>query len=310
MKDKFPGMENYTLLSQISPDVYGYINSVVLAGKNNGTEVYRMPRTTQYMPAYSPIRDRMYMGLHVVYVKMIELLKGQPVNNGGFQNYFLICVETGNDKPQKIISFDGYVIKANSDKELYMMKKFRAIPGIDDRTLHSAIFMLNRQYEKDMELIDIENTVFHMKAYRHRAVKIDTFEMKDFTFDIESEDCQKFIQSVFNGTNRNLYSIGLTHEPTELLRNITGFVEIKKEEAPVDMVPTVNPIVTAVTQSAPAQVQDMATAMANSKMVTTSSGREMRDLGLLDVSEVLGDATKLVDKSNTSNPAKTVEIED
>ena len=333
MQDKFPNMENYTLLSQLTPDVYGYVNSVVLVGKNNGSEVYRMPRTSQYMPAYSPIRDRMFMGLHVVYAKIIEMLKDKPINNGGFKNYFLVTVETGNDKPQKVISFDGYIIEAEDPNELIQLNKFRAIPGIDNKKLHSAIFLLNRQYEEDMKLIDIENTVFHMKAFRHRAVRVDTFELEDCKFDMEDENCQKFIQSVFNGTNRSLYSIGLTYESTELLRNITGKIDLKelgrheavnanddekKNETPKD---ESNSIADATNKTEEIKTTEENSAIEHNQKeedkvvkvdtkVVKEPKREMKDLGVLDIGEVLGNDNTVIHERAGGATAKTVEIED
>lgn len=291
MKDKFPEMENYTVLSQFTPDVFGYMNSVTVVGKNNGDEVYRMPRTSQYVAAYSPIRDRMFMGLHVAYTKIIEMLKDKPINNGGFKNYFFITVETGNDMPQKVISFDGYIIKAEDPDDLVLLNKFNSIPGINDKTLHSAIFLINRQYEKDMDLIDAENLVFHMKAYRHRAVKVDTFKLEACKYDMEDENCQRFIQSVFNGTNRSMYSIGLKVEPTDLLRNITGYIPLKKKEDATK--PTEN-----------------STTAKKSKAAKSEPKREMKDLGVLDVGEVLGNDATVISKGDANQSAKTVEIED
>jgi len=237
MKNKFDGMTNYTAVCQLTPDVYGFVNTVTLVGEDNGKEVYRMPKTVQQYTAYSPIRDRMYIGMHVAYIAIVNRLKNKPINNGDLKYYWLVAVETANDKPRRILSFDAYIIQKDSYEELLKSPEFAKIPGVNDEKKHSAVFVLGKQYAGDMELIDVEHMLLHMKAYKHTPVRIEKFSLEnDLTFDFESEGCQQFIQNAFTGTDRNVYSIGLditSHSlfdisPEEVIANDTEDA-VKKE---------------------------------------------------------------------------------
>ena len=227
-------MTNYTAVCQVTPDVYGFINTVTVIGEEGSKEVYRMPKTVQYVTAYTPIRDRMYMGMHAVYIEIVKKLSGKPLNNGNLKYYWLVTVETGNDIPRRIIAFDAYILQSDSYDELLASPEFNKIPGINDEKIHSAVFILGKQYTGDMESIDTKHLVFHLKAYKHTPIRIEKFTLYDeLVYDFESEDCQKFLQNIFNGTDRNLYSIGLesdTHHLFDLDEETIDAEEATDEE--------------------------------------------------------------------------------
>ena len=221
MKNKFQNMTNYTAVCQVTPDVYGFINTVTILGEEGSKEVYRMPKTVQYVTAYTPIRDRMYMGMHAAYIEIVKQLSGKPLNNGDLKYYWMVMVETGNDKPRRIISFDAYILQCNDYDTLITTPEFNKIPGINDKDIHSAVFILGKQYTGDMKTIDSDHLLFHIKAYKHTPVRIEKFNLdEDLVFDFESEQCQKFLQSAFTGTDRNLYSIGIEAGTHNLFDNI------------------------------------------------------------------------------------------
>ena len=216
--DMFPGMENYTSIMTLYPEVYGFVNTTALVGKNNSKRVYRLKRTMEYRATYSPLRDRMFAALTTVYDKIFELLEDKKMNDGNLKNYYLISIETANDIPRRILSFDMYMLQANDFKELVNKPEFKNLPGIDDKDKHVAIFAFGFQYEKDMDAINITNKVFHAKAFKQtsNAIKVYNFEEEsDMVFDVDNDKCKQFIRNCFDDCEKYTYDIGLSLEDYE-----------------------------------------------------------------------------------------------
>ena len=239
MTNMFPDMDNYTSIMTINPEVYGFINITALVGKNESKKVYRFKRTMEYRPTYSPLRDRMFAALTAVYNKIFELLDDRKMNDGNLKNYYLVSIETANDIPRRILSFDMYLIQADDFKQLVNKPEFRNLPGIDDKEKHVAVFAFGYQYEKNMNAIDITNKVFHGKAYKQtsNAIKVYNFEEdSDLVFDIEDDKCKQFINNCFDGCERYIYDIGLSledyeHDYTEHELNQENDSMIQEEES-------------------------------------------------------------------------------
>ena len=215
MKDMFSNMENYTSIMTLNPEVYGFVNITALVGKNGSKRSYRLKRTMEYKATYSPLRDRMFAALTAAYDKIFELLADKKMNDGNLKNYYLISIESANDIPRRILSFDMYMLQADSFKDLVNKPEFRNLPGIDDRDKHVAIFAFGYQYEKDMNVIDITNKVFRCKAFKQtsNAIKVYNFEEdSDMVFDIDDDKCKQFIHNCFEGCDRYIYNIGLELE--------------------------------------------------------------------------------------------------
>ena len=212
MKDKFPDMENFTCVTQVTPSVYGYVNISSLIGRNNSNRVIRMHRRLEYMPAYSPIRDHFYAGMNAIYLRVLELLQNQTINNGDLKRYWVVGVETANDIPRRVLSFDMRIFQADTFEKLCELPEFQAIPGINDKKLHSVVYPYGMHYEYDMESIKYDKIVFHLRAYRYNPTPLDAFDLDKFTFDMESKECINFVNASFSGMNRELHSVGMTME--------------------------------------------------------------------------------------------------
>jgi len=214
----FPDMDNYTSIMTINPAEYGYINITALVGKNESKRVYRLKRTMEYRPTYSPLRDRMFASLTAVYSKIFELLESNKMNDGNLKNYYLVSIESANDIPRRILSFDMYLIQADNYPQLTQKPEFRNLPGIDDREKHIAVFAFGYQYEKNMNAIDITNKVIHSKAYKQieNTIKVYNFEEdSDLVFNTDDDKCKQFINNCFDGCDRYTYDIGLLLEDYE-----------------------------------------------------------------------------------------------
>ena len=216
MKNKFDNMENYTVISNIVPDTYGYINITSLVGLNNSNKTYRLRRSMKYDEAFSALRDRMFAGNAVMYAKVGDLLGDNPPNSGELKNYYLVAIETGNDLPKRTLSFDMYIIQSENFKILRTMPKFLNLPGVNDTSKHIAVFTYGYQRVDNMNLIDIENKVFHTKAFRHDLTSIRSYTLDEpLKFDLDNDICKKFVDTCFYGTDRFEYDIGIVMEPYE-----------------------------------------------------------------------------------------------
>lgn len=215
-KDMFPKMENYTSIIKITPEIYGFVDITALVGKNNDKTVHRIKRSMQYIMAFSALKDRMFAGLSATYSKIFELLKDKQQNNGNLKNYYMVAIESGNDIPRRIFSFDMYMLQADNYKhDLIKRPEYKNLPNIDDKKRVVGTFAFGYQYEQDMNSIDICNKVFHIKAYKEisSAIKAYNFDQEsDLIYDIESEKCNQFIENCFNGVDRYIYDIGLEME--------------------------------------------------------------------------------------------------
>lgn len=231
----FKDMENYIAFMKLNPDVYGFIEASLLVGKKGSSKVFRLKRTVQYQATFSSIRDRMFAGLSCVYDKMYEMFgpNGQP-HNGELKNYFAIAIETGNDIPRKTLSFDIYLIQAQSYQQLLTMPEFNALPGIEDDKLHKAVFAFGYQYSKDVESIDLTNKIFHFKVYKDEGSNIRVYDLKDnFTFDPEDEDCMTFVDGCFYGLDRSTYYIGMNVTDKNLSENGIPMENVEDSEVSV-----------------------------------------------------------------------------
>jgi len=216
MKNKFDDMENYTVIANIVPDTYGYINITSVVGLNNSSKTYRLRRSMKYDESFSALRDRMFAGNTVMYAKIGDLLGDNAPNSGELKNYYLIAIESGNDLPKRTLSFDMYILQADSFKILRTMPKFLNLPGVSDTSKHIAVFTYGYQRVDNMNLIDIENKVFHTKAFRHDLTSIRSYTLDEpLKFDLDNDICKKFIDSCFYGTDRFEYDIGIIMEPYE-----------------------------------------------------------------------------------------------
>ena len=283
MKDKFPEMENFICITQLSPSVYGQINIDSLIGRNNGTKAVRMHRRMEYVAAYSPIRDHFYAGMCSVYYKILELLENKDINNGDLKRYWVVGVETGNDIPRRVLSFDMHVLQAESQEELYKSERFMSIPGIDDKKLHSVVYPYGRHYQYDMDSIDIENTIFHMRAYRYTPTPLTAFDLDQFTLDMESKECINFVNASFAGTNRELIIVGLkteNNEPTKVLapKVVTDSDEIDESEI----------------------IRDPA-GLATKKSNIISEDKKMMELETMNLDEVMGGKGTIHKEIKTNN---------
>ena len=209
-------MDNYTSIIKLNPDIYGFINIAAMVGANNSKIAYRVKRTMEYKASFSAFRDRMFAGLMSVYAKMFELLNSKgSLNNGSLKNYYAIAIETGNDIPRRILSFDMYILQADNFQDLIAKAEFKNLPKIAEKETRAAIFALGYQYDQDMSDIDITNTVFHLKVFKDDINPIKVYKLDnedDFTYDTDNEKFNSFIDAVFEDTDKNIYYSGLTKE--------------------------------------------------------------------------------------------------
>ena len=249
MKNKFQDMQNYTVTISLTPEVYGFVNITALVGKNHSKTTYRINRTMEYKTSYTSLRDRMFAGLVAAYCKTFEMLKGLQVNNGALKNYYMVAVETGNDIPRRILSFDMYLIQANNYNELISMPDVQdlikpALPqdGSTEKDVkHVAVYAYGYQYEHDMDAIGICHKVFHMKGYkdnRTSVIKAWNFdEDTNLEVDMDSDAFLKFVDSAFATTNRYVYNIGMTMEDHVWPHNLEKGQPIKVPEGSTPVEP-------------------------------------------------------------------------
>lgn len=216
-KNLFENMENYNVISRVRPDVYQFINLTALVGKNEGKNVYRINRSIQQLQAFGPVRDRMLMGFMSIYAFIFERLHDKDMHDGNMRPFFLIGVESANDTVNKILSYDGYLIQANSYAELITNPKVISLQNANNPNRHVGIFNFGLQYVHDLNSIGVIDKVFHIKSYKEplppiKGYDLDTLDLpetKNVIFDVDSEACQHFIHLAMLHSDDNVYHVGL-----------------------------------------------------------------------------------------------------
>ena len=222
--------DHFNVVTKLTPDVYKFVKINSIVAKKNSNKIYKLVRTLQYDVTFSGMRDRMLAGLLSIYNKVFELLDTKENLGGGtMKNYFVVGIETGNDLRTKVFSFDMYMIQADTYKDLLESEEFNAIPNIDDKNIHSAIFNFGFQYEKDMEAIDTKHKVFHIKAFQEPSTSIKMYPLKidneDKTFDIKDPVCKEIIKQRLSETEQQIYYVGMDVNEIEFVEENSSKIE-------------------------------------------------------------------------------------
>lgn len=210
----FKDMDNYYISMMMNPDVYNFMKVSATINKHGSSKVYKIVRTMEYSSSFNGLRDRMYAGVLAIYNHMFKELEDlEDLQKGPVKNYFCIAVETTNDFKKQVLSYDMYFIKSPSWEQLIKSKEYDMIPNVDNEEKHIAIFNFGYQYEEDMDKINLESKIYHIKAYKAKTDTLLKYTIpNNQIYDRNNQEHKNFINSLFYGDNISNYAIGISVE--------------------------------------------------------------------------------------------------